>query len=267
MALSIDTSSSAISTGATVTGFSSTYTLGGTVDGLMVGIAFGNTVSTSAVSSVFWNGIALTAVANSARVATDGAGSFLHTRLYGLIAPATGTNTLSTQMTAAVKTLCPGFVAFIGSDQATLFGTCTTSTGTGANGSCTGIGSAVGDICIAVLCTLSSGAANHSFADNTERWERDEQVIIGSGMNGATKAGAASVTMTAVNEAGAWAISAVTVKAAAAGGAVNRVRFPAQTSAIGVGGMLGGSRMEKIMEVVESFTNPNGDIGEVYGRI
>lgn len=37
--------------------------------------------------------------------------------------------------------------------------------------------------------------------------------------------------------------AAFVIKAAAAGGAVNRIRFPSQQSAMGVGGMLGGNRL------------------------
>lgn len=216
MALSVDTSNSAITTGVLITGLTTSFTLGSTADLLVVGPTLASTATGGAVSSITYAAASLTNLAGSKKEQADGGGDFFVTDIWRKIAPATGANSMVTSCGGGViRTLTHGWVSFIGSDQTTPLGAAVTNSGTGANGSVS-ITVASGQIGFACLCTAAGGVGDHSFADTTERWETDEQTQIGTGSNGATKPGSAT-TMTAVNGTGGWAISATAVAAAASG--------------------------------------------------
>lgn len=90
--------------------------------------------------------------------------------------------------------------------------------------------------------THSNGTTSHTYpAGQTERYNSG---VAGDILSTSTEEpGSATTTMSCtVAGGGDWWIIAGSFANAAAGGA-NRIRFPAQTSAMGVGGMLGGNRI------------------------
>jgi hypothetical protein len=180
----------------------------GTCDFLSVRPGWGTTTAGRSVTDVKWAGGTISHAASASVEKADGVGDSVGTDAgWYKTSPTTGSQTLAITMSGTVRAL------FVGWDSWTVGGTAVagtpaTNSGTTANGSVT-LTSAAGEICLASLATISGSAADHSFASTDERWEEDEQTHIGCGANGASKAGAASVTMTAVNGTGAWAIAGI----------------------------------------------------------
>lgn len=144
----------------------------------------------------------------------------------GLVAPASGANTLAITWSGAGDELALGGCSFTGVDQSTPIGTPGTATGTQAASITVNASSAAGEIVIDALYVGGSGAVAPNTtiavgAGQTSRWEQESIGAYSAGGQ-STEPGGATVTMswTASATTYDWALFAVGVKPAAAGGLV-----------------------------------------------
>lgn len=208
MALAIDAVTDASGSGAGP--FAWSHTCAGSDRVLLVGISYYDSADT--VSAVTYNSVALTVVSSS----TVSNGQYTST-MYRLIAPATGSNTVSVTFTGGVFDFKAGSVSFTGADQTTPLGTAVTATGSSTTPSVT-VTSATGEIVLDNLTIVHSGTLSVD-GSQTQRWN-------GTGAAGfikgaaSTEDGSTSTTMSWSNSTSqAWAISGVSVKPVASAAA------------------------------------------------
>lgn len=197
------------------TSLSYSHTVSGTNRLLWVGPSGYDTGDT--VTGVTYNAVSMTLVPSSA--VSNGSHSVSQ---YGLVAPATGTNTVLISATGYMTDLGGGSVSFTDADQTNPFGTAVTATGNGTTPS-VNVSSAANEIVIDALNILHNGTLAVG-AGQTEQY----QGIGGFGFSkygASTETGSATTTMSWTNStAQDWAISAVPVKPLAAGGSTLRLR-------------------------------------------
>ena len=208
MALAIDAVTDAAGSGAGP--FTWAHTCAGSDRVLLVGISYYDSLDT--VSAVTYNSVALTVVSSS----TVSNGQYTST-MYRLIAPATGSNTVSVTFTGGVFDFKAGSVSFTGADQTTPLGTAVTATGSSTTPSVT-VTSATGEIVLDNLTIVHSGTLSVD-GSQAQRWN-------GTGAFGhikgaaSTEDGSTSTTMSWSNSTSqAWAISGVSVKPVASAAA------------------------------------------------
>jgi hypothetical protein len=158
---------------------------------LLVGVCFGATVVPTTVAATY-NGVAMTELGS----VLSNAGTAGQARLFALLAPATGANTVSVTYSggSGFNSIEAGSVSFAGVEQASLAAAVTglvTATGNAANPSLA-VTSQAGDMVVDLH--VNGGSAGTS--TKTVRWLKNVNASTGGG-NGAqsTAAGAASVTM------------------------------------------------------------------------
>lgn len=200
-ALAIDAASSA-GCGA-CTSLSWSHTVSGTNRLLVVGPSGYDTSDT--VTGVTYNSVAMTVVPSSSTSTGN------HTvSQYGLIAPATGTNTVLVSVTGQMTDIGAGAVSFTDAHQTTPFGTAATATGSSTTPS-VNVSSAADQIVMDTLNIIHNGTLTVD-GSQTQRW----QGIGGFGFikyAGSTEAGAGTTTMSWSNSTSqVWAIAAVPVK-------------------------------------------------------
>lgn len=208
MALAVDAVTDAAGSGAGP--FTWAHTCAGSDRVLLVGISYYDSGDT--VSAVTYNSVALTVVSSS----TVSNGQYTST-MYCLIAPATGSNTVSVTFTGSVFDFKGGSISFTGADQTTPLGTANTATGSSTNPS-VDITSATGEIVLDNLVIVHSGTLSVD-GSQTQRWN-------GTGASGfikgaaSTEDGSTTTTMSWSNSTSqAWAISGVSVKPVASAAA------------------------------------------------
>lgn len=201
MALAFDATSSASGGG---TGpFTFSHTCSGS-ERVLIGVIslFDNLDS---VTGFTYNGVAFTAVPSGSATINN-----YSVTLYYLIAPATGSNTVSVTTTGAVNDIGIGVISFTGADQTSPLGTANTATGTSTTPSVI-VSSAADQIVVDGLTIVHSGTLSVG-ASQTQRWN----IIGGYGYlksGGSTETGAASTTMSWSNSTSQdWALAAVPVK-------------------------------------------------------
>ena len=158
-------------------------------------------------TNVTYNAVAATSVST----ATNGNGPVAS--LWRLVAPDTGANTVSMDVTSQV-TSSGGAVSYTGVDQTTPFGTAATATGASTTPSVV-VSSASGEL---VVDALSSGGNTPTAgAGQTSR------IALANFFGMSEEAGAASVTMSwTTDTSNEWAIVGAPLKAAAAGSSILR---------------------------------------------
>lgn len=161
------------------------------------------------VSGVTYNGDALTAVPNG----EDNNGQFNIT-LYYMVAPDTGSNTVSVSTTGSVYDIGMIAMSFTGADQSTPLGTAVTATGSSTTPS-VNISSASGEIVVDGLIIVHSGTLTVG-ADQTQRVNTNTANAFIKYAS-STESGVSSTTMSWSNSTSQdWAIAGVAVKPVAA---------------------------------------------------
>lgn len=207
MALAIDATSNA--TGAGAGPFTWLHTCAGSDRLLKVDIFYYDSVDT--VSAVTYNGDAMTVISGS----TVSNGQYTVTS-YGLIAPDTGSNTISVTFTGGVFDFGAGAISWTGADQATPFGTAATATGTSTAPS-VNASSASGEIVSDALVIVHGGTLTVD-GSQSQQWNTPTANAFIK-YAGSTEAGAGTTTMSWSNSTSqAWAIAAVPVKPVSGGG-------------------------------------------------
>lgn len=211
MALAVDAVSTASGSG---TGpFSWSHTCSGSDRLLFVAVSHYHVSST--VSGVTYNSVAMTAVPSG----STNNGQFFVT-LYYLIAPASGSNTVSVS-TSAVYDIGVAAISFTGGHQTTPIGTAVTATGSSTTPSVVA-SSAADEIVLDALTIVHSGTLSVG-ADQTSRWN----AATGNAfikMAGSTEPGVASTTMSWSNSTSQdWAIVTVPVKPVATGSTIRQL--------------------------------------------
>ena len=206
-ALAIDAVSS--SACGACTSLSWSHTVSGSDTLLDVGTS-GYDTTPDTITGVTYNAAPMTVVPSSS--ATNGG----HTvAIYGLVAPATGTNTVVVSANGTMTDLGAGAVSFTGAHQTTPFGTANTATGSSTTPS-VNVSSAADEIVMDTVNIIHNGTLTVD-GSQTQRWN----AISGSGFikyGGSTETGSATTTMSWGNSTSqAWAIAAVPVKPSTGG--------------------------------------------------
>jgi hypothetical protein len=208
-AVGYDNSASGGGSSVTSVSFSLTNTAGNLVH---IGTSFRQNLD-SAVSSATYNAVSATKVPSS----TANNGTY-YTELYTLTAPATGANTAQVNYSGNAA-FDVGVVAtsFTGVDQTTPVGTAAIASGTSATPSVT-VSDATADDFVIDQLAITHSATLTVGANQTQRANFTAAGFIKTAAS--TQDGADGGAMTWTNgDSQAWAISAVAIKAAAAGGA------------------------------------------------
>mgnify|MGYP005608499671 FL=1 len=205
MALAVDTATDVAGAGAGP--FTWSHTCAGSDRVLLVGISYYDSGDT--VSAITYNSVAMTVVPSS----TVSNGQYT-VSFYRLIAPATGSNTVSVTFTGNVFDFKAGSVSFTGADQTTPLGTAVTATGSSTTPSVT-VTSATGEIVLDTLVIVHSGTLTVD-GSQAQRWNGTGGFGFIKG-GGSTEAGASSTTMSWSNSTSQdWAVVGVPVKPVAA---------------------------------------------------
>lgn len=185
-----------------------TGTVGGSNRVLIAAVAF-DQAAISAVA-VTWNGVAMTSIGTI----TTPAGRNIF--IFGLIAPATGNQTISASWTGGASDISLGAVSIKDADQATGWQNFTTNTGTSTLAT-DAVTSASGNL--VVVGRADDNASSATIAAGTQDWdERDLNGNYGGG-HIASVGASATVTWTLGSSVG-WAMAGVDVIAFAAGATV-----------------------------------------------
>ena len=226
-------SSGASSAGSTTLTWSHTIGAGST-RWLRIDIAVGqNPEGGIAVDAVTFNGVAASFIAQ--RHSNDQAAGFIES--WGLVAPASGTHTVSVTLSGAAWTIIGGSRSYDGVDQTTPYRNATSAAGNSALASVTvasASGNMVGD---AVAAGRSLGTSNQ-----TSRWLRNVNGDTGAGNAAAADAdGASSVSLTRTVTSDWWASIGLDIVAAGGGGStVGRLVGGTLCGGVLVGGLLTG---------------------------
>ena len=201
MALAVDAVTEASGSGAGP--FTWSHTCSGSNRILMVGVSYYDSGDT--ISALTYNSVSMTVVPSS----TVSNGQYTST-LYYLVAPATGSNTVSVTFTGGVFDFKAGSISYTGGDQSAPLGTAATATGSSTTPSVT-VTSAAGEIVMDNLTIAHSGTLTVD-GSQTQRWN-------GTGGTGfikggaSTEDGAASVSMDWANSTSQdWAFVGVPIK-------------------------------------------------------
>lgn len=192
------------------------HTCTGTELFLVIMAAYGAQTNdgTASTPTVTYNGVAATQI-GTRKHNNNGSNGFVE--LWGLVAPATGANTVSVSypFTSDNISLSLGSVSFTGVDQTTPVAHTNTAAGASATPSCA-VTSATDNMTVAVL---GCGNSVNSATAGTSRWIRntDGNSAGGNGA-GSTGVGAASVTHTWSINDDWWGVIAADIAAAGAGG-------------------------------------------------
>lgn len=208
MALAFDAAGNLTGTGAGP--FTASFTTSGSNRLLVAGVSYYHFLNT--VSAITYNGVGLTEIPGSALDSGD-----YHVRLYGLAAPASGSNTFSITFSGTgVYDAGIGLVSFTGAHQTVSFGTPVMASGTDTTPTVS-VPSAADEL------VLDTTIINHSGtyavgAGQTSRWN----AISSNGYlkySGSTETGAGPTVMSWSNTTiQPWIIAAVPIKPVAAGG-------------------------------------------------
>jgi hypothetical protein len=161
------------------------------------------------VSSITYNGVNLSFV--GAQGTSD---NFARMEIWRLVAPATGTNDVVVNLSAAPEGATVGVMTFTGVNQATPLGSFASNLGESTSASVT-VASAASELVFDTM-VLESSADRDLIPDpgppvQTERWDLFQALAANGG--GSTEAGAASVGMswswTGVDK---WAIGGVSIQ-------------------------------------------------------
>lgn len=189
--------------------FTFSHTTSGSDRVMWIGISYYHPSVT--ISAVTYNAVAATLVP----LASADNGDY-HARLYYLIAPATGSNTVSVSVSGSVYSLGVGVTTVTGANQTTPYGTAVTATGNDSTPT-VNVLAASDELAIDTLCIIHSGTLSVG-SSQTSRWN----AITSNGFikyAGSTEAGAGTTTMSWSNTtAQTWALVAVAIKPVAAGG-------------------------------------------------
>ena len=210
MALAFDAVTSGQANGAGP--FTLSHTTSGADRVLVVGVII-HAGAGITITSVTYNGVAMTVIPSSTITGTYAVS------LYGLIAPASGANTVSISISGNAE-IGFGAMSLTGADQTTPFGTANTATGTSTTPSVT-VSSASGEIVVDTGQIFHSGTFSVG-AGQTSRWS---SFSTGGWVKhfGSTEPGDTSVTMSWSNTTSqGWALSAVPVKPVSAAGTTIR---------------------------------------------
>lgn len=205
MALAVDAVTNASGSGAGP--FTWSHTCAGSDRVLVVGISYYDSGDT--VSAITYNSVAMTVVGSS--TVSNGQCTV---SLYRLIAPATGSNTVSVTFTGSVFDFKAGSISFTGADQTTPLGAANTATGSSTTPS-VNITSATGEIVLDTIAIVHSGTLTVD-GSQAEQWNG----VGGFGFikgGGSTEDGSTTTTMSWSNSSSQdWALTGVSVKPVAA---------------------------------------------------
>lgn len=224
-------------TDATSVSFSHTVTAANVLIGT---VGMGDTNGATSVSSMTYAAVGFTLV-----VRIDDA-NWEIAEIWKLTASvATGANTFTVNLTGFVgdanaEQVGCGVTGF--TDASTTLGTASTNAATSTNPNVTVVDSASGNIVVSICAT--DGSASATTEGGTLLWEV-EDIQSDSDFNAQqqTASGASTVCSWTNATSASWVAAGVAIAAAGGGGDVNRVRFPVEISGMGVGGMLGGNRV------------------------
>ena len=183
------------------------HTCTGSDRGLIVGVSWYNGLDPTDVA-VTYNGVSMTQEADIS--APDAS----RVRIFSLIAPATGSNTISVSWTGSnTDPMVGGAVSVTGCHQTDMITrAASTNSGTSTTVSVT-VTSATGEFVVDTAVMVDTPTEN---GDGTQRWNVNGTGLYGCG---ASAPGAASVNMSWSQASSAsWAIAAVSIDPAAAGG-------------------------------------------------
>lgn len=192
-----------------IAGDTGSYTCSGSNRLLLVAVCYAAGNSRT-VTGVTYNGVALTSV-GSLNNTTDGANNAVH--LWRLIAPSTGSNTVTATISGPPATTVLVVASYTGVNQTTPLGTPTTGSGSNAAQPSINVTSATNELAFDALCTLNSSA--DTFTANggqTKRASGDDSDEIGGAVS--DKAGAASVAMGWSSPTRYWSQIGVSIKGA-----------------------------------------------------
>lgn len=189
--------------------FTFSHTTSGANRVMVAGIAYYHPIAT--ITAVTYNGVALTAIPSASADSGD-----YHVRLYALIAPATGSNTVSVSVSASVYELGAGVVTVTGAHQTSPTGTPVSATGNDMTPTVDALANS-DELVMDTLSIIHSGTLSVG-AGQTSQWN----TTVGGFFKyaGSTEAGAGgTTTMSWANTSSQpWALVAVPVKPVAAGG-------------------------------------------------
>ena len=204
MALAIDAVTNASGSGAGP--FTWSHTCAGSDRVLVVGISYYDSGDT--VSAITYNSVAMTVVGSS--TVSNGQCTV---SLYRLIAPATGSNTVSVTFTGSVFDFKAGSISFTGADQTTPLGAANTATGSSTTPS-VNITSATGEIVLDTIAIVHSGTLTVD-GSQAQRWNGTGGGFIKGAAS--TEDGSTTTTMSWSNSSSQdWALTGVSVKPVAA---------------------------------------------------
>jgi hypothetical protein len=138
------------------------FTIAGTERAGVLGLAMGNNTSTSFTGSI--GGVSGSLVSGT----DSGTAGTTRTMIFGVIAPATGTQTGTMSWTTAEDSSLDCLTA-TGVDQATPFNNGAFNNTDGSNSASVSVSSTTGDMTFAV-CAAANGAASISVDSQTSRW-------------------------------------------------------------------------------------------------
>lgn len=206
-----------------------TGTVGSNSDRVLVGyVAFKNSGVDPGTVAMTWNGVSMTAINN---VSTPGGDHRIYQ--FGLIAPATGNQTLLASWSGALGTVAVvlGAISIYSADQST--GWSNAATGTGTSTAMTlALTTASGDM--AVAGTADHDATSATITAGTSDW--DERDLAGNYEGGHNAAAGASTSLSwTLGSSVAWAVAGVRVLQLSGGGSSKLFRVPS-LSGLGSGG-------------------------------
>lgn len=146
-----------------------------------------NSVATMAATTMTWNSVSMTAIGSFD--ATGGIGMSIF--LFGLIAPATGNQTLAATWGGGAADVSLGAVSYTGVDQTTAWSDFTTNSGTSTSATVV-VNTAASDMIFA--CRADSNATTATIATGTLDW--DERTLNGNYGAGRNTAVGATTTVT-----------------------------------------------------------------------
>lgn len=218
MAIAVDSVSTAHGNGASP--FTLNHTTAGSDRLLIVGVSIHHV--NSEVISMTYNGVEMTLVPDTGEYNGQ-----YYCVMYYLVAPATGSNTVSISTSDQVYDIGIGVISLTGVHQSVPLGTALQTTGTSTTPSVT-VSSAADELVVDALCINNNGAlAVH--ASQTSRWN----ATTGNAFikyAGSTEVGAASTTMSWTNGTSQnWSMAAVPIKPVGAAPPATGVRTLAST--------------------------------------
>lgn len=170
--------------------------------------------SSNTISSASYNGVSMTAVTNGAAVTGSGYLCFITT--FYLVAPATGSNTVSVTPSAGLYDFGACAISLSDVHQTVPLGTAANATGYDTTPTVT-VSSATGELVVDGLVIMNSGTLTVG-AGQTQRWNTPTANAF-IRYAGSTESGAASTTMSWSNTSSQfWATVAIPVKPLGGGG-------------------------------------------------